>query len=216
MPANSSSPTAAPGRQPLARTNTAGLYCQACPAWWWADRLPAQAKTAADRLMAVVGPGTYPAKNPGPKANPTGALLYGAPGKGKTAVALEIARRWGQAGLWARFQDALELSLRIRGTWRRDAAETANEIVAEFFKPDLLVLDDVGKRAAPEDQEMVSVLVNGRQLRGKPTILTTNADLRTDEGRAAFNAGCDQRIMERFTGLDFCADKWGANLRRAA
>ncbi len=197
-----------------------GIYVQHCPAWWSRESVPSQVHFAAKKLEGVIGPETYPAglipgaRAKGTKPNPTGALLYGSPGRGKTSTSLLIGWEWGKAGGWSMFQDALELSIRIRGTWNRNALETQADIIERLFRPDLLILDDVAKRSAPEDQEIFSALINGRQLRGKPTILTTNADLRTPEGRQAFAAGCDNRILERFTGLDFCCDKWGTNLRR--
>jgi DNA replication protein DnaC len=163
------------------------------------------AKTAA-YLDTLVGPTTY-------EAHPiNGVLMYGPPGTGKTSAGCAVLYTWGLAGSTARFQDFGELMVRIRSAWRKDAAQTTEQIHADMMRPKILLLDDVGKRAAPEDQETLSVLVNGRINRGKPTLLTTNCDLTTPEGRAEFLAAADSRVLERYSRCD--VQVAGDNLRR--
>ena len=188
--------------------NDAGTYVAGVPTWWVAVHMPAQAKKSLDYLQTLISPAAW-------EAHPlNGLLLYGPPGTGKTSVGCALLYQWGKAGHAARFQDFGELMVRIRSAWRKDAAQTTEQIYAEIMRPKILLLDDVGKRAAPEDQEALSVLVNGRVNRGKPTLLTTNCDLNTPQGRAEFVAAADSRVLERYRRCD--VEISGDNLRKLA
>jgi DNA replication protein DnaC len=201
------------GSQPAAAEipNDSGLYIANAPAWWHPHGNPAQVVKVRDYLLTLMSPEAF-------KARPAnGLLLYGHPGTGKTSAGLGVLYDWGRCfssseGIAARFQDFGELMVRIRSSWRKDARQTVDEIHAEMFRPKILMLDDIGKRATPEDQETISTLVNGRINRGKPTIVTTNSDLTTPEGRAEFLAACDSRVLERYSRCDI--NVAGQNLRR--
>jgi DNA replication protein DnaC len=210
MPGPSSSPraTGSPPSGEPANFNDTGVYVGGAPRWWHPHKLPAQVAKTRDYLLAqVIGLDLA-------KAHPiNGVLMYGPPGTGKTSAGVAVLYDWGRQGETARFQDFSELMVRIRSAWRKDAAQTVEQIHAEMMKPHLLLLDDIGKRATPEDQETLSVLVNGRINRGRPTLLTTNCDLGTPEGRAEFLAAADSRVLERYSKCDVHVG--GANLRRA-
>jgi len=169
--------------------------------------MPAQVKTTTAYLETLCGVAAF-------KARPlSGLLLYGPPGTGKTSAGLGLLYSWGMTQRHARFQDFGELMIRIRSAWSpKLAGETVDKIVDELLRPDILQLDDINKRAAPEDQETLSTLINSRINRGKPTICTTNCDLSTEAGNKEFLATADSRVLERYNGCDIKLD--GKNLRR--
>lgn len=170
--------------------------------------MPQQVKTTTAYLETLCGVEAF-------QARPiNGLLLYGPPGTGKTSAGIGLLYLWGITRRHAQFQDFGELMIRIRSSWRKDARQTVDEIHQEMLRPAILQLDDINKRAAPEDQETLSTLINSRINRGKPTICTTNCDLSTPEGNKEFLATADSRVLERYSGCDVHLD--GKNLRRAS
>lgn len=187
--------------------NDTGDFVAKAPAWWNPRKVPPQVDAAVKYLLTIAGPAAFRVKQV------NGLLLYGPPGTGKTSAGIGMLYAWGidDPYLGARFQDFGELMVQIRSAWRKDAKETTEEILEALYRPRILQLDDIGKRATPEDQETLSTLVNARINRGRPTICTTNLDLGTAAGQAAFNAACDSRVLERYSKLD--VPILGANLR---
>ena len=179
---------------------------QGAPTWWSFEKQPSQVKAQVEYLLTFF---TFEKWQEDPI---NGLLLWGPPGTGKTSTALAVAYRWGKEGKSCRFQDFGELMVSIRSSWRKDATRTVEEIHEEMVKPRLLILDDIGKRAAPEDQETIGILVNARINRQKPTICTTNCLLNTPGGRAEFAAACDSRVAERYRGCEVGFES-GDNLR---
>ncbi len=186
--------------------NDASLYVDRAPVWWSVAKMPGQVKTTTAFLETLCGVEAFN------KKPITGLLLYGPPGTGKTSAGIGLLYRWGQTKRHARFQDFGELMIRIRSSWRKDAAQTVDQIHDEMLRPAILQLDDINKRAAPEDQETLSTLVNSRINRGKPTICTTNCDLSTEAGKKEFLMTADSRVLERYSDCDIHID--GKNLRR--
>lgn len=196
----------------------AGIYIAGVPTWWHPIEYPdplmkKQVETISAHLLTMLSPEAFKAK----RIN--GLLLYGPPGKGKTSSGIRVLYEWGKRyvrdfdSLPAAYVDFGELMLRIRSSWRKDAVQTTAEIHAELLRPSILMIDDVGKRAAPEDQETLSTLINARINAGpRPTIVTTNCLLHTAQGRQEFIASCDSRVLERYTKYDVLVD--GENLRR--
>lgn len=181
--------------------NDAGAYITNAPRWWHPHEVPQKITAGYGTLFAKL--------NPARKENANGLLLYGPPGTGKTSAGLQMLYLFGRAGFSARFQDFEELMIKIRSSWRKDAADTGAKILEEMQTPRILMLDDIGKRATPEGQEALSVIFNSRVNLGRPTICTTNLDLRTQQGE--FDAACDSRVAERFRGCEVLMD--GINLR---
>lgn len=189
--------------------NDAGLFIAECPTWWMPrteDPRFAQTLKATDYFLTMISPEAY-------KKSPiNGLLVYGPPGTGKTSAALGVLYEWGRQGHTASMQDFGELMVRVRSSWRKDAAFTTEQIHAALLAPKILLLDDVAKRAAPEDQETLSTVVNSRINRSLPTICTTNCDLGTQAGRDEFLRGADSRVLERYSQYEVEAK--GDNLRR--
>jgi DNA replication protein DnaC len=180
------------------------IYVAGIPAWWEPKLCGSQIEAVAERLLKILPPTDTPPAIPG-------VLLYGPPGTGKTSSACAVLYAWGLAGKTAAFLDFGELMLSVRSSWRKDAERTTEQIIRDAMRPKILLLDDVGKRATPEDQETLSTLVNGRINRGVQTIITTNCDLASPEGRAQFMASGDSRILERYRRYDI--QVLGENLR---
>ncbi len=171
-----------------------------CPKWWDPNTMPEQTQLPLDMLVSLLGPEAF-AKKPR-----TGCVLWGPPGTCKTSVALALLYLWAPCEPGQRmvaFQSFGSLMKDIRSAWKRDfGKETVADIHARMMAPFMLVLDDVGKRTTPEDAETLGTIFDDRINEGRPTILTTNSLLDTDENRAQFIASADSRTLERLTNLD--------------
>ncbi len=120
-------------------------------------------------------------------------------------------------GRHAAFYDFEQLLASARATWKPGERATTALLVERLTRPEILLLDDVAKRATPEGVELLGLVVNARinHPLPRPTILTTNALLDTTPGREEFNMAADARVLARFDDLRMGADRWarGNNLR---
>jgi len=99
-------------------------------------------------------------------------ILEGKPGRGKTHLAISIAYRAMQNGFDALFTTAAELiddlSAASRDGRMRDA-------LAEYLRPHVLVVDEVGYLAYGDDAANVLYhVVNDRHIRRRAMVFTTN------------------------------------------
>ena len=99
-------------------------------------------------------------------------ILEGKPGRGKTHLTVAIAYRAMQNGFDARFTTAAELiddlsSATRDGTWR--------DVLAEYVRPHVLVVDEVGYLAYGDDAANVLYhVVNDRHIKRRAMVFTTN------------------------------------------
>lgn len=107
----------------------------------------------------------------------TGRLigLVGVRGNGKTQLAVEAMKF--KTGLLrdCRFTTAVEFFIRIKSTYRRDSESDEMEVLKEFQKPSLLVIDEIGKRGSSDwENTMLFELLNRRYNDMNDTILIDN------------------------------------------
>jgi DNA replication protein DnaC len=99
-------------------------------------------------------------------------ILLGRPGRGKTHLAIAIAYRALQNGFDARFTTAAELIEDLSLAGREDRFR---EVLAEYVRPHVLVVDEVGYLTYGADAANVLYhVVNDRHIRRRSMIFTTN------------------------------------------
>lgn len=127
----------------------------------------------------------------------TGALmaLTGTRGSGKTQLAVELMRYTTNQLKTARFTSAIGFFMQIKATYRKDATQTEADVLQDFTKPSLLVIDEVGKRSDSEwENNLLFELLNRRYNAIKDTVLIDN---RTKaEFIAAIGESLASRMME--------------------
>lgn len=111
-----------------------------------------------------------------PGRTPTGLLLAGSVGTGKTHLAIAIARSLiEKCGIEARFVDVRELLDRLRSSYDADSAVTPTKILAPIVQADLVVIDELGAaRASDWVFETQELLIGQLYNRMTPVIVTTN------------------------------------------
>lgn len=104
-----------------------------------------------------------------------GAVFYGPPGTGKSYAAACIASGVLHRRFKPRFWDVPDLMAEIKSTFNDGGQESEWSIISDARNADLLVLDDIGSEKASEfvNQELF-LIINGRLIAGRPTIVTTN------------------------------------------
>lgn len=104
-------------------------------------------------------------------------LFRGAPGTGKGHISWSIARAFvAQLDATARVCVLSDLIRDLRESWARDeGAMSESQRLLRYRSVDLLVIDEVSRHAFyGQPQQHLYDLVAWRELRNKPTILTTN------------------------------------------
>jgi DNA replication protein DnaC len=103
------------------------------------------------------------------------AILSGAPGRGKTHLAVAIAYRAIQNGFEARFSTADELIGELSAAARRGGLD---EALDPYLHPHVLVIDELGYQSYAADAANVLFrVVSSRHLRRRPVLVTTNKPL---------------------------------------
>lgn len=106
----------------------------------------------------------------------TGCLLalVGTRGCGKTQLAVEAIRFCATHSRRARYCTATEFFVEIKSTYGDDA-RTEKDVIAEFSRPSLLVIDEIGQRSESEwENRLLFELLNRRYNALKDTILISN------------------------------------------
>jgi hypothetical protein len=144
-----------------------------------------------------------------------GFIFYGGLGNGKTGTAVEICRRVFVERSWGvRVEKLWRILARMKACYGDDRSEVETVLVEEYCLPEVLVVDEVGVNPGTlSDHRIIYQVLDTRYERLKPTVLTTNHDIDTEEGRQAFLACFGSRTADRFTGCQVRFD--GANLRQA-
>ena len=125
-----------------------------------------------------------------------GIVFYGEPGTGKSFAAATIAASLLHRRFKPKFWDVPDLMAEIKSTFN-DGGHDQSEwsIITDAREADLLVLDDIGSEKSSEfvNQELF-LIINGRIVAGKPTIITTNVGLNRWE--AQFGPRIASRLYE--------------------
>jgi len=103
-------------------------------------------------------------------------ILLGNVGNGKThlgcGLLADTIRRTCSPGRYCTFA---ELVRDVKGSWRKDARYTEQDVYDQFSKPDLVILDEVGMQHFTEFEQTVAYeAINARYLEEKPTVVITN------------------------------------------
>lgn len=119
----------------------------------------------------------------GPVFSETGLLFYGAPGCGKTHLAVAVMSALVERyAVRARFQDWTTLIAEIRSSFSRDSDDSAEALLRPVKQAQLLVFDELGaQRPSPWVSEMLYLVINHRYSNRLPTLFTTNFPLTADQ-----------------------------------
>lgn len=114
-------------------------------------------------------------------------VLSGPVGVGKTHLAVAIAQyAIEQNSMAAYFAAVPDLMDHLRSSFAPSSAEGYDERFDEIRTAQLLVLDDLGtENATPWAQEKLYQIINHRYVERLPTVITTNADIRSIDDRIA-------------------------------
>jgi DNA replication protein DnaC len=124
-------------------------------------------------------------------------FLWGQVGVGKShlvaAAAIErICEGWDIKRM--RFGDLLT---HVRSTYQPKAYQTEEEVVKDYVKVGLLIIEDIGSTTSKEETDfsvrIVTDILDNRQERLRPTWLTSNKNL--DEIGKTFDARIKSRLM---------------------
>jgi DNA replication protein DnaC len=140
--------------------------------------------------------------------NPQGGILLGGnPGTGKSHLAVAILKAVNRSG---HFVNVPELMKRLRATFNTPGAgETESAIVDQLVGVPMLVLDDIGaERVTGYVEEMLYLVINGRESSLKPTVFTTNKLVREIPGKPAdmLQDYLSDRTYSRVKGLCWAHD----------
>ena len=98
-----------------------------------------------------------------------GWLCVESHGTGKNHLALAIARHAiTEHQSSAIFTTALKIAREYKSTWSKNSTRTEDEVIRQFTKPDLLIIDEVGVQFGSEAEKMIMFeIINTRYERMK-------------------------------------------------
>jgi len=96
-------------------------------------------------------------------------------GTGKTQMAAQLGHSAAKRGMTVRYTTAMNFFLEVKGSWANGSKLTELEVIRNFAKPALLILDEVQERGETgwEDRLLTNVL-DRRYADLKDTIVLTN------------------------------------------
>ncbi|HHK7933447.1 TPA: ATP-binding protein, partial [Serratia marcescens] len=98
------------------------------------------------------------------------------PGTGKNHLALAIAKSVIESHQSpAAFTTALKIAREYKSTWSKTSTRTEDEVIRQFTRPDLLIIDEIGVQFGSEAEKLIMFeIINTRYERMRPTILISN------------------------------------------
>ncbi len=132
-------------------------------------------------------------------------LLSGPMGIGKSAWACSQLYE-SEKGI---FISLLRMVRNIRATWKDGAERTEAREMEIYMGPGILVLDDVGVQAGSENERnLVYEILMHRYNHSLETILTTNLNPVSKEGKEELERCLGQRIVDRIIGGLVSCGNW--------
>ena len=106
--------------------------------------------------------------------------LCGTNGSGKTQLGVELIRHQISVRFkTAHFTDTMQFFMAIKASYRNDK-ETEKQVIGRFLEPQLLVIDEMDKRAETAwENNMLFYMVNQRYNAMLDTVMLCNADAAT-------------------------------------
>lgn len=122
----------------------------------------------------------------------TSLIMCGNPGTGKTHLAVGIAKHIMADGGTAMFTRVIDMARTVKECYNRDAVKTERQVIADFARPDLLILDEVGHQHGSDTERMILFdVINARYEACRPIILITNL------GLSGLREYLDERAQDR-------------------
>ena len=127
----------------------------------------------------------------------TGLVLYGPTGTGKSYAMCALLRSLIASGKSCQRTGYELLCMRIRDAFKRGSTLSELDVVKPFFKPDVLLIEDLGAGRPIGSQEtefslrVIYVLLDKRLEQQKATFITTN------KTKQSLAESFDERILSR-------------------
>lgn len=147
-----------------------------------ADSTDPKWNAAFDRVMAATGRGSI-------------IGMCGARGPGKTQLAVEAVKAVAMFGGYASYDRLADFYMQIKSTYRRESEKSEVDIIDEWRRPKVLVLDECHERAAtPWENTMLNHLVDCRYGDMTDTIMIAN--VKASEFRQLIGPSISSRMQE--------------------
>lgn len=139
-------------------------------------------------------------------------MLTGRPGTGKTHLMCALAQRLMFDWL-VLYTDCYSMLSAVKGTFRRGAEETEDQVVARYVAPDLLLIDEVGVQYGTDaERAILHRILDLRYQQVKPTVVAGNVD---EAGMAAYLGERAVSRLHEATGIKLKCD-WSDHRKKVA
>lgn len=145
---------------------------------------------------------------------PGNLLMLGKVGTGKTHLATAIALSLIEQGIPVRYATVRDLIREIRSTWQRGSRRMETEVIDEFGRVPLLILDEVGVQSGSENEmHLLFDVLDRRYGEMLPTVIVSNEDI------AGIQATLGERVVDRLRhngklqAFDWCSARGKADLQ---